>query len=138
MPDVICSDSECRFYEAGKRIAELVDHTSDRFCVTSRRRPRDETPQFLLAVEWDDNAAETYRLNHHGTEVYHGDITALSVDEVLARTGLAPGELDIFDGSPPCQGFSTAGKRICKTVATSYSVSMFEFCKVCPIHQPGN
>jgi len=68
--------------------------------------------QVLLAVEWDDNAAETYRLNHHGTEVYHGDITTLSVDEVLARTGLAPGELDIFDGSPPCQGFSTAGKRI--------------------------
>jgi DNA (cytosine-5)-methyltransferase 1 len=25
--------------------------------------------------------------------------------------GLAPGELDVFDGSPPCQGFSTAGKR---------------------------
>ena len=26
-------------------------------------------------------------------------------------TGLQPGELDVLDGSPPCQGFSTAGKR---------------------------
>lgn len=65
----------------------------------------------LLAVEWDDNAAETYRLNHPGTDVYHGDIADLSVNEVLNRAGLIPGELDIFDGSPPCQGFSTSGKR---------------------------
>lgn len=65
----------------------------------------------LLAVEWDDNAVQTYRLNHQGTDVYHGDIAKLSVDECLQRTGLRPGELDILDGSPPCQGFSTAGKR---------------------------
>lgn len=65
----------------------------------------------LLAVEWDQNAVETFRLNFPDVPVYHGDICALSVDDVLARTGLAPGELDVFDGSPPCQGFSTAGKR---------------------------
>jgi DNA (cytosine-5)-methyltransferase 1 len=66
----------------------------------------------LLAVEWDDNAVATYKLNYPQTDVYHGDIAQLSVDEVLRRTGLQPGELDIFDGSPPCQGFSTAGKRM--------------------------
>jgi len=65
----------------------------------------------LLAVEWDDNAVETYRLNFPDTDVYHGDIAKLTVEEMLRRTGLAPGELDILDGSPPCQGFSTAGKR---------------------------
>lgn len=66
----------------------------------------------LLAVEWDDNAVETYRLNYPNTDIYHGDIAKLTVDEVLKRTGLSVGELDIFDGSPPCQGFSTAGKRL--------------------------
>ncbi len=65
----------------------------------------------LLAVEWDANAVETYRLNFPATDVFHGDIAKLSVDEVLRRTGLKPGELDIFDGSPPCQGFSTSGRR---------------------------
>jgi DNA (cytosine-5)-methyltransferase 1 len=65
----------------------------------------------LLAVEWDDNAVETFKLNFHDVPVYHGDIANLSVDEVLSMTGLKVGELDIFDGSPPCQGFSTAGKR---------------------------
>ena len=66
----------------------------------------------LLAVEWDDNAVETLRLNWPELAIYHGDIAKLTVEEVLQRTGLKPGELDILDGSPPCQGFSTAGKRI--------------------------
>jgi DNA (cytosine-5)-methyltransferase 1 len=65
----------------------------------------------LLAVEWDQNSVDTYRLNFPTTDIYHGDICALSVNDVLDRTGLQPGDLDIFDGSPPCQGFSTAGKR---------------------------
>jgi DNA (cytosine-5)-methyltransferase 1 len=66
----------------------------------------------LLAVEWDDNAVETFKLNFPGVPVYHGDISELSVDECLSMAGTQPGELDILDGSPPCQGFSTAGKRI--------------------------
>lgn len=65
----------------------------------------------LLAVEWDDNAVETYRLNYPETPIYHGDITKLSVEEALKLSSLKKGELDIFDGSPPCQGFSTAGGR---------------------------
>ena len=66
----------------------------------------------LLAVEWDDNAVETFRLNFPDVPVYHGDIAKLSVEECMRLAGLtAPGELDVLDGSPPCQGFSTAGKR---------------------------
>lgn len=65
----------------------------------------------LAAVEWDQNAVDTYRLNHHGTPVLHRDIATVTADELLTLTGLKRGELDIFDGSPPCQGFSTAGKR---------------------------
>ncbi len=65
----------------------------------------------LLAVEWDDNAVATFRLNFPGVPVHHGDITKLSVAECLRLTGLQPGQLDVLDGSPPCQGFSTAGKR---------------------------
>ncbi len=66
----------------------------------------------VLAVEWDDNAVQTFKANFPGVPVYHGDIAKLSVDECLSMAGLKPGELDVFDGSPPCQGFSTAGKRV--------------------------
>ena len=65
----------------------------------------------LLAVEWDNNAVETFRLNFPDVLVYHGDICKLNVDECLELAGIQSGELDILDGSPPCQGFSTAGKR---------------------------
>lgn len=66
----------------------------------------------LLAVEWDNNAVETFRLNFPGVPVYHGDIAKLSVDECMRLAGLTgPRQLDVLDGSPPCQGFSTAGKR---------------------------
>lgn len=65
----------------------------------------------LLAVEWDQNAVDTFKLNFPEVPIYHGDIAKLSVKEVLTMTGLKEGELDVFDGSPPCQGFSTAGKR---------------------------
>lgn len=65
----------------------------------------------LLAVEWDDNAVETFRLNFPGVPVYHGDICKLTSGECMRLAGIQKGELDILDGSPPCQGFSTAGKR---------------------------
>lgn len=65
----------------------------------------------LLAAEWDEHAIACYRLNHPKTDVYQGDVAKLTVDEVLRRTSMMPGELDIFDGSPPCQGFSTVGDR---------------------------
>lgn len=65
----------------------------------------------LLAVEWDDNAVETFCLNFPDVPVYHGDIAKLTGDECMKLAGIEKGQLDILDGSPPCQGFSTAGKR---------------------------
>jgi DNA (cytosine-5)-methyltransferase 1 len=65
----------------------------------------------LLAVEWDNNAVQTFKLNFPKVPVYHGDIAKLSSEECMKLAGIKKGELDILDGSPPCQGFSTAGKR---------------------------
>lgn len=65
----------------------------------------------LLAVEIDNNAVETFKANFSDVPVFHGDIKKLSVEDVFNLTGIKKGELDIFDGSPPCQGFSTTGKR---------------------------
>lgn len=65
----------------------------------------------LLANDFDDNAAEVFKLNFPDVPHINRDIHDLSVDEVLEVTGLKPGELDVFDGSPPCQGFSMSGSR---------------------------
>lgn len=65
----------------------------------------------LLANDFDANAAETFKLNFPHVPHINRDIHDLSVEEVLEVTGLKKGELDVFDGSPPCQGFSMSGKR---------------------------
>lgn len=65
----------------------------------------------LLAVEWDKNACDCFRLNFPDVPLHQGDIAKLSGEEALKLAGIKPGELDVLDGSPPCQGFSTAGKR---------------------------
>jgi len=65
----------------------------------------------LLAVEFDPHAAQTYRLNFLNTPLIEGDIHEVTGKDVLKRTGIGRGELDILDGSPPCQGFSVAGQR---------------------------
>lgn len=81
----------------------------------------------LLAVEWDNKAVATFKLNFPDVPVYHGDIHKLTVDHCLKLVGLQPGELDLLDGSPPCQGFSTAGKRQMDDIRNQLS---FEFVRL--------
>ena len=64
----------------------------------------------LLAIDFDTNAVETFKLNFD-CPVWLRDIKTVTADEILKFTGIKKGELDILDGSPPCQGFSTAGNR---------------------------
>lgn len=64
----------------------------------------------LLAIDFDKNAIETFKLNF-SCPIWYRDITQVSSDEILTFCNLKKGELDLLDGSPPCQGFSTSGKR---------------------------
>lgn len=61
----------------------------------------------LLAVEWDDHAVNVFRLNFPHVPLYHGDIRHLAATALP----LEPGQLDLLDGSPPCQGISASGLR---------------------------
>lgn len=65
----------------------------------------------LWANEFIPAAADVYRLNHPDVILDTRDIRLISASELLTATGLAVGELDVLEGSPPCASFSTAGKR---------------------------
>lgn len=65
----------------------------------------------LAAVEWADVPGRAFRLNFPGVPLWNADIKRLSATELMEMARVAPGELDVLDGSPPCQGFSTAGRR---------------------------
>jgi DNA (cytosine-5)-methyltransferase 1 len=45
----------------------------------------------LLAVEWDDNAIETFRLNFPDVPVYRGDIGKLTGKECMRLAGIGIG-----------------------------------------------
>lgn len=65
----------------------------------------------IWANEFVEEAQRTYRLNHPRTFLDCRDIRNIKPEEILAKTGKKTGEIDLFDGSPPCCAFSTAGKR---------------------------
>lgn len=65
----------------------------------------------VYANEFIPAAQETYKANHPDSFLDTRDIRTVSAADVLKATGLSEGELDLFDGSPPCSAFSTAGKR---------------------------
>ena len=65
----------------------------------------------LWASEFIPAAQEVYRANHPTTILDTRDIREVTAAEILSATGLRAGDLDLFDGSPPCASFSTSGKR---------------------------
>jgi len=64
----------------------------------------------LLAIDFDKNAHETFKMNFD-CPAWLRDVKTVTAKEVMDFCKIKEGELDILDGSPPCQGFSTAGKR---------------------------
>lgn len=66
---------------------------------------------FLLASEFEPNARKTILLNRPNIGLI-GDINKYSVEDIREYAGLKPNdEIDLIVGGPPCQAFSTAGKR---------------------------
>jgi DNA (cytosine-5)-methyltransferase 1 len=66
----------------------------------------------LFASDWDAASARSYRRNFPETPFVQGDVRNLTGRSVLAKAKIAPGELDLLIGGPPCQGFSIIGSRV--------------------------
>ena len=62
----------------------------------------------VLAVEQDQRAANTYRLNHPDTLLIQNDICEVKELPTVAGSGTEP---SVVFGGPPCQGFSTSNQR---------------------------
>lgn len=71
-------------------------------------------PEFrvVAANEILPEMAEAYRLNHTEVEMFEGDIKDFSAGVLKKRTGFGKREIDVLVGGPPCQAYSTVGKRL--------------------------
>ncbi len=79
----------------------------------------EQTGKFAIkaVVEKEKSFCDTIRANkaagrlHPDLAIFEEDICHLDPAVVLAAAGIRPGELDLLVGGPPCQSFSTAGRR---------------------------
>jgi DNA (cytosine-5)-methyltransferase 1 len=63
------------------------------------------------SVEIDPAACRTIRANRPDLPLYEGDVFDLSGGKLLELAGVKAGEVFAIVGGPPCQAFSTAGRR---------------------------
>jgi DNA (cytosine-5)-methyltransferase 1 len=146
------------FIEAGFEVVAAVD--SDPICAITYMHNLGKCPcQFHFVSDSDEEKLErrlqkamkpgkgkTFAtptvagagwISHYGPEVpgvghfFLGDIRQLSGRDILEPLDLKPGDVDCVMGGPPCQGFTTAGKR---DVMDPRNAMVFEFARlVCEI-----
>ena len=94
----------------------------------------------LACLEKEHAFCETVRLNRKASRlpqdlrIYEGDICKTPPEQVMKDCGLEPGDLDLLIGGPPCQSFSTAGKR--GTIRDPRGMLIWQFLKFVEVMQP--
>ncbi len=59
------------------------------------------------------------------------DITKLEPEEWMKLCGVRAGDIKVFIGGPPCQGFSTAGRREVGDERNKLALRMIYYAKIC-------
>ena len=65
----------------------------------------------IYANEFVEEAQKTYRANNPNCYLDTRDIRTVTAESILDIIEMQKGDIDLFDGSPPCCAFSTAGRR---------------------------
>ena len=68
----------------------------------------------VLGVDLWPEAGKTFEHNHKNAPFLCADLTKISPENLLKSAGLNFASVDVIVGGPPCQGFSTIGKRLQK------------------------
>ncbi len=97
--------------------------------------------EVLACLEKEDACCDSLVANRDAgllgspaTEILRGPIEDHDPAEAMARLGLAPGELDVLIGGPPCQTFSTAGRRA--TMQDPRGMLLWQFLRWTAVFRP--
>ena len=83
----------------------------------------------VLSVEMWKPAVDTHKTNYPEVPLWDRDIRSISNEEISKFAG----NVDVIVGGPPCQGFSTIGKRLVKDPRNEL---VFEFIRFVNTIQP--
>lgn len=68
--------------------------------------------EIIAANEVLPSMATAYSINHPSVKVYVEEIKNFNVQKIERDLNVKSGEIDIIVGGPPCQAYSTVGKRL--------------------------
>lgn len=72
----------------------------------------DDDFEIVAANEILPNMAKAYELNHSFVKVYCKDVKEFGIEDLQKDFGIKKGDIDLIVGGPPCQAYSTVGKRL--------------------------
>ena len=72
----------------------------------------DDNFEIIAANEILPNMAKAYEINHPSVKVYCKDIKEFGIKDLQKDFKINEGEVDLVIGGPPCQAYSTVGKRL--------------------------
>ena len=96
--------------------------------------------EVLAAVEKEKVFCDTIRTNRDAgrlsrrLKVFERDVAEVDPQEILKSSGLKPGEVDVLVGGPPCQSFSTAGRR--RTTQDTRGTLLWDFLRFVRVLRP--
>lgn len=91
----------------------------------------EKVPTFCQTIRQNRDAGRTSNPN---LVVYETDINHLNPESLMIEIGLVPGQLDLLVGGPPCQSFSTTGKR--GTIQDPRGTLLWRFLDFIEVMQP--
>jgi len=86
--------------------------------------------EIVIANEYDPIIAKAYSLNHPSVDMIVGDIRNIQEKSLLDKIGNR--KIDLIVGGPPCQSYSTLGKRLMDDRANLF----FEYRRILKIVNP--
>ncbi len=72
----------------------------------------DDNFEIVAANEILPDMAKAYSLNHPSVKMYNCDIKDFGIENLTKDLSIKKGDIDLIIGGPPCQAFSTVGKRL--------------------------
>jgi len=84
-----------------------------------------------LAVDWDKHAVAAHRQNFPLSAHLQTDIFSLEPATLLAAAGIESTDIFGIVGGPPCQGFSSIGRRASGDARNNLFIRLFELISQC-------
>jgi DNA (cytosine-5)-methyltransferase 1 len=91
----------------------------------------EKVPAFCQTIRANRDSG---RIKNRSLRIFESDITLLEPHILMKEVGIKPGDIDLLVGGPPCQTFSTTGKR--GTVQDPRGTLLWQFLRFVEELQP--